>query len=237
MPAFRYALELGAGALEMDAHITADGKIVISHDPDGARLAGVRAAIRDTQCSDVQRWDLGKNFLGPGGERFSGRGYRIPTLEEVLVELPNVPINIDIKQHKPSMVEPLLSLLRRLRVEERVLLASFDSRTLGEVRRAHYAGPTALGQRELMGLLLLPGAVLSLMPHRGDAAQIPTHAGRIPLGTRRVIDKCHELGLRVDYWTVNDPDEARRLLDLGADGIMTDDVRRIAPVFRERAGR
>jgi glycerophosphoryl diester phosphodiesterase len=60
--------------------------------------------------------------------------------------------------------------------------------------------------------------------------------GRLPLARPWVIEKCHRVGLRVDYWTVNDPDEARALLALGADGIMTDDVAAIAPVFAATAG-
>ena len=235
MPSFRRALELGAMALEMDAHVTSDGHVVISHDPHGERLAGVKAAIRETTLADVQRWDLGARFVSRGGDRFAGRGYRVPTFEEVLVELPGVPINVDIKQHDLRAVEAMLALLRRLGGEERVLLASFDTRTLREVRRRGFRGRTGIGQTEAMRLLALPAAVQSLLPRMGDAAQIPTRVGALPLGRRWMIERCHAIGMRVDYWTVDDPAEARALLALGADGIMTDDVAAIAPVFAELA--
>jgi glycerophosphoryl diester phosphodiesterase len=68
--------------------------------------------------------------------------------------------------------------------------------------------------------------------------QIPTRSGPIRLATPRFIQKCHDLGLTVDFWTINDPIEARHLLTMGADGIMTDDPAAIGPVFAElRAGK
>ena len=69
------------------------------------------------------------------------------------VTLPGVPINVDLKQQNPSMVGPLLKLLRAYDAEERVLIASFRSATVAEVRRLGYAGRTALGQSEAVGAL------------------------------------------------------------------------------------
>jgi glycerophosphoryl diester phosphodiesterase len=69
----------------------------------------------------------------------------------------------------------------------------------------------------------------------GDAAHIPVEHSGIRLDGRRFIKRCRDLGLRVEYWVVDDPEEARRLLDLGATGIMSDDPAIIAPIFRERA--
>jgi len=229
LPSFQRALTLGAGALEMDLHMTSDGVIVVSHDPDGRRLAGVRRNIRECTLEEVKAWDV-------GGPRFRGQGFRIPTFEQVLRDLPPVPINIDVKQRRPMMVEPLLELIARYRAEQRVLIASFDAATLQQVRRRGYRGSTALGQSEVLRLLALPAFVLRNLRRRGDAAQIPTRVGPFSLGEEWVIDRCHAAGLRVDYWTVNQPDEARRLLDLGADGIMTDDPGAIAPVFAQVGG-
>ena len=233
MPGFVRALELGADALEMDLHMTSDGVIVVSHDPDGERLAGVPVAIRKAQLDEVRRWDLGRHFVTRAGDHLRGRGYRIPTFEEVLAAFPNVPINVDVKQHKPSMVEPLLALIARYGAEERVLIASFDAGTLADVRRRGYRGQTGLAQSEVIALLLLPRSVLAARPRRGDAAQLPTHIGGISLARPAIVEKCHALGLRLDYWTVNDADEARTLWELGADGVMTDDVAAVEPAYRE----
>jgi glycerophosphoryl diester phosphodiesterase len=73
---------------------------------------------------------------------------------------------------------------------------------------------------------------LRAAPLGGQAAQIPTRALGIRLDTARLVERAHALGLVVHYWVINDPHEAKRLLALGADGIVTDDVRAIAPVVR-----
>ena len=85
-----------------------------------------------------------------------------------------------------------------------------------------------------MALLRFLPAALARRYVAGDAAQIPTQSGPIRLDGRRFLEKCRALGIRTDYWVVNDPAEARRLLDLGATGVMSDDPALIAPVFRER---
>jgi glycerophosphoryl diester phosphodiesterase len=232
---FRRGLELGAGAIETDVHLTADEQVVVSHDPDGARLAGVPAAIKDCTLAEVQRWDLGARFLSRGGQRLAGLGFRVPTLEQVLAEFPRTPFNVDLKQHTPAMVDAILALLRRLGAEDRVLLASFSGWVLGELRRRGYPGRLGLGRRQIAAVALLPTALLAGRFRRHDAAQIPTHVGPYRLDRANVIARCHALGLRVDYWTINDPEQARALWRLGADGVMTDDVAAIAPVHKSVA--
>jgi glycerophosphoryl diester phosphodiesterase len=235
MPAFRRALEIdGVDALEMDVHMTRDGVPVVSHDPGAERMSGVRAAWKDVDLAEARTFDLGAKFVDRAGRSFAGRGIAIPTFEEVLVELPGVRINVDIKQREPSMVRAMLTLIRRLRAEERVTIASFHLSTLVAVRRRGYGGDTALSRPEVMMLAALPRSAWRRLPFLGAAAQIPERAAGITLATPRFIEKCHALGLRVDFWTIDDPARAEALLDLGADGIMTDDPAAIAPVFRRR---
>lgn len=232
LPAFQRALEYGVDALELDVHLTRDGHPLVSHDPDGGRMAGDPRPWRELDLAEARRLDVGRGFVGAdGGRPHAGKGFRAPSLEELLVELPGVRLNIDVKQARPPMVKPLLALLRRCKAEDRVTLASFQQRTLLAIRRRGYGGETALGQPEVLALLGLPAAVIERMPFVGNAAQIPVAAGPVRLDRRSFIDKCHRLGIRVDYWTINDPAEARRLITLGADGIMTDDPARMAPAL------
>jgi glycerophosphoryl diester phosphodiesterase len=79
-------------------------------------------------------------------------------------------------------------------------------------------------------LVFGPLTALRLFPLAGDAAQIPLRALKVRLDTAALVTKAHALGKVVHYWVINDPGEAERLLALGADGIVTDDVGAIAPV-------
>ncbi len=232
LPAFERAVELGIRALELDVHLTRDGHPIVSHDPSALRMAGVDRAWRDLDLAAAQGLDVGRGFVAADGSRpHAGKGFRAPSLDELLLALPDVRLNIDVKQAQPAMVKPLLALLRRHQAEDRVTLASFQQRTLLSIRRRGYGGETALGQPEVLALLALPARVVERLPLFGVAAQLPVSAGPIRFDRRPFIDKCHALGLRVDFWTVNDPAEARRLIALGADGIMTDDPARMAPAL------
>ena len=206
MAAFRRALELGADALETDVHASADGVLVTSHDPDGARVFGVARRIAECPWSEVQRWGA-------------------PSLEEMVSAFPGIPINVDLKVDASELA---VRLLRRMGAEEQVTLASFSSSTLRRVRALGYRGPTSLGRSEVARLVSLPAAAQRgpLAPP-GVAAQLP-----ISLAKPWVIRRCHALGLRVDYWTVNEPALARSLVAMGADGVMTDDPAAIVPALR-----
>lgn len=232
MISFARAMEIGVDVLETDVHMTRDGVVVVSHDEDGTRAAGVSRRIRDCTLEEIRRWDVGRGFRdGSGRTPFAGRGIVVPTLDEVLDAFPDVPLNIDIKQREPNMVDTCMGVIRDHRAEERVTLASFFTDVMVRVR-ARFDGPTVLAQREVLTLVCAPLALLRRTGVPGSVVQIPLFAGPVNLASRRFIAKCHALGLRVDYWTVNDPVVAEILLERGADGMITDDPARIGPVLR-----
>jgi glycerophosphoryl diester phosphodiesterase len=237
LQAFRRGLDVGADALELDCHMTRDGIIVVSHDETGARMGNVASTIRSSSFADLREWDVGLGFLGESGERpFKSAGFRIPALAEVLAEFSGVRLNIDAKQEEPDMIPALLRAIRNARAEEYVHLASFSSKNLGKIRNARYAGGTSLSASEVAQVRLLPLSVLRVKKPRGERAQIPRSHGRLRLDSVAFIEKCHALGVAVDYWTINDADEARLLVSRRADGIVTDDPRRIVAALRSAGG-
>jgi glycerophosphoryl diester phosphodiesterase len=212
---FERALADGAHALETDAHRSADGHIVLSHDADLSRVFGSPLVIRDCSLAELQA-------VAP-----------IPTLADLLTRFPDVPVNIDLKQREPPMEATVLKTIDDHDAASRVLLASFHAAVLRRVRALGYRGPTGLARDEIARLVALPGLALRVWPLGGARAQVPRRSGRVRFDTRTFIDKCHRLGVRVDYWTINDLDEARALLALGADGIMSDVPGIVAEAFKE----
>jgi glycerophosphoryl diester phosphodiesterase len=230
MPAFERAVELGVDALELDVHLTRDDQLVVAHDDTCERTTGARLAWSDLTVAEIDRLDAGWGFLAPDGSRpFAGRGIRAPRFEAVLDAFPEHHINVDIKGDRSVAI--MLELVRRRQAEARVTIASFQLRTLVDVRRKGYAGETALSQTEVATLAAMPGVAWRQLPFTGTAAQVPTHAGPLRLDRPSFIAKCHSVGLRVDFWVIDAPDEAKRLLELGADGIMTNDPKVIVPLF------
>jgi glycerophosphoryl diester phosphodiesterase len=218
LAAFDIALADGANALELDVHRTGDGHFVVAHDPDGARAAGCNERIADLDLGEIRRWTAG--------------GEPIPTLTELLDAFPDTPLSIDLKPDDPTAVAPLLRLLSAHDGEARITLASFHDRLVWQVRSLGWRGRTALTRGEVAALRLAPLAVARRLV-RGHAAQVPRRFGMIRLDRRGFLRRCRLLGIRADYWVVNDPEEARELLAAGATGLMSDDPARLAPIFRE----
>lgn len=233
MPAFSAALADGACALELDIQITRDGKVVVIHDPDGLRLCGVPAAVLHTPLSTLRTWDIGHGFIAKDGTRpFAKQGLRIPGLDEVLQAFPSVPINIDLKPLDPGCAARVIDVVMAMGAADRVLLTSFHDHVLHAVRSLGFVGRIGFSRRDVITLMSLPLFVLRRRRPRGHRLQIPVKAGPLRLDTARFIAKMHALDIAVDYWVINDLDQGAQLLARGADGLMSDDPKLLAPLLR-----
>lgn len=203
MEAFQYAVDLGYAYLETDVHVTADGVVVAFHDADLQRSCAVEGTISSMRWSEL--CDL----------RVDGVG-RIPRLVDLLEAFPTARLNIDAKSDE--VVPPLVAILRAHDVLDRVCLGSFSDRRLTDLRRQ--LGPrlcTSFGPAQVAALRTLRRSIGA-----GHAAQVPVAHRGIPVVTRSFIEAAHRRNVAVHVWTVDDPAEMNRLLDIGVDGIMTD---------------
>ncbi len=216
MEAFASAVELGYRYLETDVHATQDGVLVAFHDDRLERITDAAGRIAALPWAEVAR------------ARVAGR-HRIVRLAELLDAWPDVRVNIDPKDDRA--VGPLIDVLRDRRVLERVCIGAFGDARLAAIRAAF--GPricTALGPREVALLRAaswtggagIRAARFGLRPSGSACVQIPTRSGRLRLADAALLRAAGRLGLPVHIWTVNDPSEMRRLLDLGVAGLMTD---------------
>jgi glycerophosphoryl diester phosphodiesterase len=245
---FAAALEDGANALELDVQRTKDGVVIVFHDDDGARMAGIPAGVADTTFAEMQRWDLGRGFSLPPGEPappslrgdptrpFAGRGLAPPRFLDVLRAFPGIPLNVDLKTRDPALVADVVRLVEEERVTDRVLLTSFFDDVIAAVQATGTTAATGLGPRAVGLLRLLPAwaASRALRSHvvRGRSrVQVPPRTSLLRLDSANFLERCHDLGFAVDYWVIDDVAQARLLLDRGADGLMTDRPRLLAPLF------
>lgn len=294
LEAFRAAVEAGADWIETDVNTTADGVVLVLHDPSLDRVAGVPGRVSQLSAAQVAEVRL------PDGQR-------IPTLAEALEAFPTARFNIDLKDE--GAVEAVPRVLRETGAVDRVRIASFSDtrrrRALARLRalgagtggpRRPAAGTSAGSFRQDAPRGIdsgdgaeTPGAaarngidsgngakvsgaawgasspeqrqapppsssagiagtalflLVSRLPMRWvrpgwrmalrllgrwvppfDTLQVPEshRVGpvRVPVVTRRFLDAAHACGLRVDVWTVDDPEDIRRLAGLGVDGLVT----------------
>jgi glycerophosphoryl diester phosphodiesterase len=203
MPAFQHAVDLGYTYLETDVHATSDGVLVAFHDADLARTCGRPGRIDSLPWREVSAARV--NGTEP-----------IPLFEDLIGAFPEARFNIDCKAN--SGLAALIASLKRLDCLDRVCLGGFNDQRLRRLRRefgdrlCSSFGPVQMAS-------LRTGA---RVPFGGQLAQVPVRVGRVEVVTPGTVARAHRRGYHVHVWTIDDPGEMTRLLDLGVDGIMTD---------------
>lgn len=234
LPAFEAAVALGYRYLETDVHLTADGALVAFHDETLDRVTDSRGHIANLSLDRIREADAGYWFTPDFGETypFRGQGVVVPMLEEILMRWPDVRVNIEPKSD--VAVGPLMALLHRLDVLDRVCIGSFSDRRLLRARAlAKGKVCTSMGRNAVaMGWVLARFGRLPRMD--ADCVQMPLQWRDLRVVTESFIRAAHRSGLPVHVWTVNREDEMRELLDLGVDGIMTDRPRMLRDVLSQR---
>lgn len=238
LEAFRLAVEDGAGGLELDVHMTSDGRVAVIHDDSVDRTTDGQDLVRDMTLREVQDLDGGYRFTPDGGDTYPyrDRGVRVPELGEVLREFPDQQVNIDIKEARPGIEEAVLQTVVAADAGGRVLVVSEISSVLQRFRQLSGGSvSTGASRREIEKFYLFSMLRLeSLLRSPYDALQVPVRFGGREVVTPRFIEAAHERGVRVDVWTIDDPTEMRRLLDLGVDVIMTNHPEAFEEVVDER---
>ena len=210
IPAMRRAADAGAVGIEIDVRLCASGEVVVAHDVDLKRVTDGRDS---RMVAELSLAELQAVVLQPSGT--------VPSLEQVIefCSERDLALNIELKSDVPSRFALVRATLALLQGRERVVISSFDPLMLAAVRWWDRKVP--------IGLLLHeegPRLPVGLLASALRAASIHVDP---PLATEGNIDRWHDAGLRVLVWTVNDPTQARRLIERGVDGIMTDHPRRM----------
>ena len=239
IPAFEYAIQAGADVLEMDVAVTKDNVLVVSHDPhiNPAICTGPHPgiAIHEITLAELRRYDCGalKNPNFPKQQPVPGT--RIPTLDEVLnlATQGNIQFNIETKSfpNEPQLTPPpdvfarmLLDEIRKHRLESRVIVQSFDFRTLRAMKRiAPDIRLAALWEGDAHPFVQIA--------REGEAGIIsPLYT----LVTQEQVLAAHEAKLEVVPWTANKPEDWQRLIDANVDAIISDDPAALIDYLKQR---
>ncbi len=221
--------------LEMDVRLTADGEVVVLHDPTVDRTTDGRGAVASMTWHELRELDAGARFTDPQGRAtFRAGGVRVPRFEEVLEAFPHTRLNVEVKC--PEVARPFVECVRRHGAEHRVLLAAEHERCRRAVRG--YPGPWGASRSQLRPFWVLHRTVLGrVYTPRVDALQVPFRYRGREVVSARFLAEAHRRNLPVHVWVVDEPDDMRRLLALGVDGIQTDRPDRLARVLHEVTGR
>lgn len=236
MPAFRHAAELGVDVLELDLHTTSDGVVVCQHDSDVDRTTDGAGPIHEMTFEQARQLDAGYRFTTDGGATFPyrGAGVQIPTLREVIDAFPDHHYAIEIKQSDPPIIDEVVAVLRETGADARVSVAAFADPVVRAVRAAAPDLVTALALGEIVGFTLLNDDTERDYRAPGHLLQIPRRQGNLEVLTPELVARAHRLGVKVQVWTVNDPGEMREVLEMGVDGVMTDDPERLLEEMERR---
>lgn len=215
MTAFRKALEAGADGIEFDARMTQDGKIIIMHDPTVDRTTNGKGKVRDLTYAEIYGMDAGIKK----GVVFENE--HIPVLEQVLDELGGkLLLNVELCNYEEGdnrmLANQTVELIEKYKLVDSVIVSSFRFNNLVYVKDKNPNISCALIAKQ--GLL---GAFArNLLNHSVSVDALHPFFTDTTPGLIRREQQC---GRKVRAWTVNDPKEIRRLYDLGADAIFTDD--------------
>ena len=222
MAAFEHAVKLGYRCVETDVRATGDGVAVVFHDEDLDRLTDHTGPL------------VARDWTGLDDVRIGGKE-PIVRLDDLLGAWPDLRLIIDPKAD--DVVAPLIEALRRTNARARVCIGSFSANRLRRIR-THAPGCTSCSPAEVVRLRAeswgVPAGKLD-----ADCAQVPPRqplVGRlsIPVVDAAFLRAAHARGMPVQVWTVDDDAEMERLLDLGADGIMSDRVTALKDLFKRR---
>jgi len=233
--AFERGVAAGAHILESDVHVTGDGIPVLSHDPSLERMTGSPVAIADLTFVELGQLDAGLGFAGPTRSTSEpAPPVRIPSLAEAFTAFPTERFNLEIKSDAAGLVERVTELIAEHDRAERTLLAAENDALMERIRSEtrRRGVDVAIGASVGDVLAFVRAAVEGVAPEsEAMALQIPIDFAGRPLITRELVEHAHAHGAVVHAWTINETDEMDRLVELGVDGIVTDDPARMHAHF------
>ena len=217
IPAFMKAIEAKADWIELDVHQTKDEVVVVTHDADLKRIAGVNKKIYDLTYEELQQYDVGSWFSN------EFKGLHVATLDEVIALCKGkVKLNIELKPtgNEINFEQNVINIIKRHDFISSCVLASLKKDALINVKRI---------EPNIQTLYIMSVAL-------GDVSEI-TFADNVSIEssfiTSEMLDAVHRKGKKLTAWTVNQEENVKRMIDLGVDNIISDDPSNVYQIIYE----
>ena len=205
---FRKALNLGYRVIETDIHSSKDGTAYVFHDNTLERLTGENLKISDLKDIDIDSLKVNKSSI-------------IPRLSDVFEEFPEGLFNLDAKTWESTM--PLANTIKNMGRSSRVCIGSFNNQRINVIiKELGVETCHSMGTSNVIKFYL--GAQLGIgQDFTAQCIQLPIKQFGISFITEKVLRYARLLGIKIHFWTINNPVTMQKLLELNVDGIMTDD--------------
>ena len=207
--AFDRGLAAGADGLELDVHLSADGRVVVHHDETLDRTTNGSGPVAARTAAELARLD-------------AGEGAGVPALREVLRRYAAVPIIIELKVDTPAMGQAVAREIAEARATDRICVGGFGSRGVAAARAALPGLATSASHLEVRWALYRSwiGWPPRNVPYGGF--QVPETAQGHRIVSPRFLRHMHAAGLKVQVWVVDEEADMRRLLGWGVDALISD---------------
>ena len=218
--AFKSAVDIGYKYLETDVHLTKDGFLIAFHDDTLDRVTDKSGLIRDLTLSEIKK------------AKIAGTD-EIPLLSELLNSFTNCFFNIDCKVDET--VQPLINLINNKDFINRVCIGSFSQKRINFIRKSlGKEVKTSMGPAEVILSKFLSYTSLGYN-FKSSYTSIPIRRYGINLLDERNINYLKSNNQKVIAWTINDEDQMKMLINIGIDGIMTDNLTLLKKVLIEES--
>ena len=219
MEAFENAINIGFKTLETDIQVTNDNKLVVFHDLTLNRLTNTKGMVKDKTWNELKKIKI----LGK---------CNIPLLSDIFDKWPKIKINIDPKNDE--CIDCLINFIKEYNCFEKICIGSFSGKRLEKLRQKF--GPKLCTSAGPFEVLRLKASSLINLSTSIDAncVQVPLKYYGIKIIDENFIKFCHSQNLMVHVWTINDILEIERLLDLGVDGIISDNIQGLKKIFKKK---
>ncbi len=212
--AFNSVVQMGYKYIETDLRMTLDREVIAFHDLDLKRLFGIDVQVNDLTFNEI-------------ANLFKEKNCKLLSLEDALKSFPDTKFNIDLKDNK--VTKDSIDIVSKLNAFHRVCFASFNSGRTQEVLNFNQNASVSMGLKDVAKFKFF-----KMRNKNIKFIQIPLVWNGIKVVTKNLIKKAHEKGLLVHVWTINDKKVMNDLINIGVNGIVTDEPNILMEVMKNK---